>query len=227
MKEYISFSAIGRYNECEAKALAIDKGEFTETQTKAMLSGQVFEAIVLDMDMPEGIYKKNGEPYAEFRDAIAAGMIAKHELQTANILNGSRFQVKKEAGVLLGIADIEDDENIYDLKYLKDVKDTWVEGMLAPFWYKSQYDKQLAIYRELFPGKDYHLLVYTKETPPNKRWVQFDRGILDRALEEIETKDIPRILEVRETGKAKRCELCDYCRSTSKLIKEEACISEF
>ena len=223
MKDYISFSAINRYLECEAKALAIDKEQFIEPQTEAMMLGKVFESTLTGkkLEPMAGMYKKNGEPYKKVIDTINSALAIRERSDFKNLTNGFDEQVKVEGEGFLGYLDFYNGKDIIELKYLKDTKPVWVDGAKMDFWYGRRYDLQLSIYQRLTNAENVYLAVVTKEVPPMLKLIEFPiRYLVANRLEIDEHKE--RITIIRDGGMAPRkCGVCDYCRSKSNFIAKE------
>ena len=223
MKNYISFSAISRYLECEAKALAIDKEQFIEPQTEAMMLGKVFESTLTGkkLEQTEGMYKKNGEPYKKVMDAINSALTIRERNDFKNLIKGFDKQVKVEGDGFLGYLDFYNGKDIIELKYLKNTEPVWVDGAKMEFWYGRRYDLQLSIYQRLTNAENVYLAVVTKEVPPMLKLIEFPIRYLVANRFEID-KHKERITTIREGGvKPKKCGICDYCRSKSNFITME------
>ncbi|WP_336774233.1 PD-(D/E)XK nuclease-like domain-containing protein [Paenibacillus sp. MMO-58] len=114
-----------------------------------------------------------------------------------------------------------------DLKALKEID--------GKFWNKEAnryenfldhygYTLQMAVYAEierLATGRDVwlipHLVVVTKQDPPDHEIIYFDYEAIEQQLGIVE-RHIERVKAVK-SGQAEpeRCESCDYCRSTKKI----------
>lgn len=88
------------------------------------------------------------------------------------------------------------------------------------------YDIQLSVYAEIEKRatgrKDWlvpFMVAVTKQDPPDKEVYQFDYDDIAAGLNIVQV-NIERIKEVKSGNvSAVRCEECDYCRSTKRIIK--------
>ena len=240
--EYMSVSQWKLFNECEAKALAIIEGREDATYKDSFLEGQLFEAIVTGgkelfiSKHPELISTRGttaGQLKSEFKKVITSAekfneqnffknIIQKCDKQV--ILTGEICDVKVKCAL-----DLFDKEtnSIYDIKCMKDFKETWdkSEKCYKPWYYTYNYVLQLAVYRELVKQnfgepKEIGLISATKEDIPDIEALSFSSELLDLELENFKLK-IKRYDNIKKGKIAPiQCNCCDYCKS----IK---CINEF
>ena len=114
---------------------------------------------------------------------------------------------------------------IVDLKSAASTDEQWSDdvGCRIPWVQAWHYDRQLAVYRELYRqmlGKvlPVMVLVCTKEQSPSLLPLTIDPGTLDEGLAEA-TAMAPRVWHLMTTDQPdpRRCEKCAYCRMTRRL----------
>lgn len=96
-------------------------------------------------------------------------------------------------------------------------------GCRVPWLQSWHYDRQLAIYRELYRQQTgltlpVMVLVCTKEPSPSLLPLTIDSGTLDEGLAEA-TAMAPRVWHLMQTSNPdpRRCEKCAYCRMSRRL----------
>lgn len=236
--KYMSVSQFKDFLKCEAKTMAVLNGEFEEPPNKDMLVGSYVHA-ALESDEAfkrfieknnSVIFKKNGEKYADYE--LADKMIEtlkndkfvmfalegeKEKIMTAKIF-GCEWKMKVDVINHEGkrFVDIKTTRNLFE-RHWSDKYDGWVS-----FVEKWDYILQMAIYRKIIEantGELYtpYIVAVSKEKVPNKAIIHFDESRFDFEYQYIESF-IERILNVKK-GKItpKRCEKCDYCKSTKQL----------
>lgn len=232
--EYMSVSQWKLFNECEAKALAIIEGREDATYKDSFLEGQLFEAIVTGgkelfiSKHPELISTRGataGQLKSEFKKVITSAekfneqnffknIIQKCDKQV--ILTGEICDVKVKCAL-----DLFDKEtnSIYDIKCMKDFKETWdkSEKCYKPWYYTYNYVLQLAVYRELVrqnfgEPKEIGLLAATKEEVPDIQALSFDSYLLDLELEDFKN-NVERYDKIKKgIEEPVACTLCSYCK---------------
>lgn len=114
---------------------------------------------------------------------------------------------------------------IVDLKSAASTDEQWSDdaGCRIPWVQAWHYDRQLAIYRELYRQQfgrvlPVMVLVCTKETSPSLLPLTIDSGTLDEGLAEAQAL-APRVwyLMQSDSPDPHRCEKCAYCRMTRRL----------
>ena len=114
---------------------------------------------------------------------------------------------------------------IVDLKSAANTDEQWSDdaGCRIPWLQSWHYDRQLAVYRELYRqmhGKllPVMVLVCTKEPAPSLLPLTIDPGTLDEGLAEAQAL-APRVWHLMQTDSPDphRCEKCAYCRATRNL----------
>ena len=218
---YMSVSQFKSFLQCEAKTMAELKGEYEDNRNNvALLFGGYCDAAIegtLDKFKAENpqIFKKNGEPYAEYVKAEELIRLIKENELFMKFLGG-----EKQVILTFNLFDVDwkikMDSFVRDICVtdLKTARNT--EGIV-----KWRYDIQGAIYQKGVElnglGKlPFYLAVATKEDIPDLNIFQIPQSTLDLALMEVE-ENLPHIMEVK-TGKIAptRCEKCDYCKRTRK-----------
>lgn len=240
VSQYKDFCGSMKRRGCEAKAMAKLRGEYVEEMTEPFLLGSYVDAHfegTLDLfkaKHPEIFRKTDSELLAKFQKANETiQMLENDEMfmfymsgEKQTILTAELFGAKwkcKLDSYLKGQA-------IVDLKYVKNLRERfWVkdEGTFVSFVEWWGYDIQAAVYREIeaiCSGGEklpVYLAVADKKKVPDHEIVAFDDNGKDfkHVLNEIE-RNVPRILQLK-AGEVEpdRCEECDYCLKTKKLVK--------
>ena len=231
--QYLSFMGHMGVQGCEAKAMAMLKGEWKDETTKAMLVGSYVDSYfegTLDKfkeEHPE-VFKKDGTLYADYKKAevmierckkddffMQTMSGEKQKIMTAYLF-GCDWKTKMDS-YIPGVA-------IVDLKTTSDLHKAW---RVADYGYASVveywgYTLQLALYQkvvEINTGEKLpcYLSFVTKDDEPEICVVYVDQETLDHALNEIEM-NMPSVLAVKN-GQTDpiRCEKCNYCKHTAKL----------
>ena len=247
-KEYMSVTqyksfmgSVGRRG-CEAKAMAILNGEWTEEPTTAMLVGSYVDAYyegtleAFKSSHPE-MFKKGGELKSEFthadyiierslQDKMFQGFMSgeKQVIMTGRIA-GTEWKVKIDSYI--------PDKAIVDLKVVQqiheddrdDLKSMWVRDIGYVEWPEYWgYDVQGAVYQEIVyqnTGKrlPFFIAALDKQREPGMEIIHVPDPVLRDALTEVEL-NTPRVLDLKAgLDSPSRCECCDYCRHTRVLTK--------
>jgi hypothetical protein len=226
---YMGASQYKNFKQCEALGMAIVTGEWEPEQSVSMLVGSYVDAHferTLDLFKAQHpqIFTKQGELKSEYKKAeIIIARIERDEMFMRYM--GGELQVIK-TGVIAGVPfKIKIDSYlkrraIVDLKIMKDFERIWVEGEgKVPFVEAWGYDIQGAIYQAV-EGDHLPFIIAgaTKETEPDLALLQIPQDRLDVMHDEVE-HFAPVFDEVKKGLRAPtRCEKCDYCKSTKKLI---------
>lgn len=242
-REYMSVSQYKEFRKCEAAALAKLNKDWDEGESDALLLGSYvhahFEGKLNEFkeQHPE-LYattgKNKGQLYAKF--AIADKMIQALESDPfcMYVLEGEKeVIVTGEIGGVKwkGMLDVLNVERgmFTDLKTSVDLyKRFWsVEyGSWVSFVEAYDYPLQMSVYAELERQKAAResylepiMAAVSKEDIPA---IEVIGGFVDRIDIELKllAERLPRVIAVKEgREEPKRCERCDYCRSTRKLTK--------
>lgn len=114
---------------------------------------------------------------------------------------------------------------IVDLKSAASTEEQWDPdmGCRIPWVQSWHYDRQLAVYRELYRQMTGHtlsvmVLVCTKEPAPSLLPLMIDAGTLDEGLAEAQAL-APRAWHLMQSAEPDphRCEKCAWCRMTRRL----------
>ena len=241
-QEYISVSQFKAFAECEAQALHnIEIGG--ENEKQAFLEGKLFENWVAGdralfmAQHPEMVSTRGataGQLKAEFNKVIKAAERFLEQDFFKDIINKCEKQVIL-TGEIEGVKvkcelDLFDREtnSIYDMKYMKDFKETWdkAEKVYKPWYYTYNYVLQLAVYREIVrqnfgEPKEIGLMAASKEEEPDLQAKSFSSELLDLELEYF--KNDVKIYDNIKKGliQPNYCGECDYCKSIKQITRFE------
>lgn len=228
---------------CEAKAVAELKGEYVPPKSDALLIGSYIDIKLTGTDAdlaqfieehPEIISSRGstkGELKAEYKAADKMIERAFYDRENGGIfmrtlkgdkqkiftgeIHGFPFKIKPDVLGASFITDLKTTESITKHYYAKG----WYN--FINFW---NYPLQGAVYQEIVRQNTgvklpFYIAALSKESEPDIGVFQIPQADLDAALAEITPEKLERIVALKE-GKItpKRCERCDYCRST-KVIK--------
>lgn len=234
---YMSYSEFVGFKHCEARQLAIIKGEFVPETSKAYLAGGYIDAYFSGeskefADKHPEIYGRNGLK-ADFVQCDEVIRVIEADEYFHSFYKGEPQVI--ETGVINGVPyktkmDFLFDDKIVDMKLMKDTKDIWVDGVgKIPFWKAYGYDVQAAIYQYIHSqnsGKilPYYLAVATKEDTCGKYLFEFSAETLKSALEEVIALS-PRYQSIKE-GKIdpNECGMCDYYKKTHVMSGKDIVI---
>lgn len=237
-KIYMSVSQFKSMVECEAKAVAELKGEFTRPHSTALSVGSYFHA-ALESDEAfatyleehhSAIFKARGGKYSDYETAdnmIEAvkndafcmfALEGEKEVIYTGSIGGVEWKIKVDSinhqrGTF---TDLKSTQELYK-RYWSEKYDGWVSFVQA-----YDYILQMYVYREIIAqntGRYYdpYIVAVTKQSPPDKAVLHFDKeryGFEEDYVLEL----LPLVLEAKRGERApKRCEKCIYCRSTKRL----------
>lgn len=237
-----SIKAWDRSNEfgCEAREVAKREGVWIEKENPAFLlgnylhnwsSGDLQEFIA---DTPE-LFKKDGTLLAKHAVGDEMINVFKNDPAMMQMREGEKEQIF--TGEINGVpfkimVDILNIEKGYfaDIKTTKSMKEKYWNPETGrkdmSFIQKYDYPMQFAIYAEILRQNlqmnsylDVYILAVDKQDVPDHEIIFMDiDSFVKEKLEYIESV-IPRIMAVRN-GEVEpmRCEKCDYCRSTKKIV---------
>lgn len=235
---YWSKSLFSAFDKCEASGLAQVRGQYHREETDALLIGSYVDAYFAGtMDEFVGehsdtMFKKNGELYAKFDQAnkcinaveCQPLMMEYLEGDKQTIMTGKLFDVDWKIKM-----DVYNGERIVDLKCVKDFEPMYKDGFGKVSWLEYWgYDIQGAVYQkieQISSGRDkplpFYIVAVTKEKVPDVAVIQIPQHVLDTALKVVEAK-IDRF-DLVKTGEIepKRCEKCEWCKSTKVLTVPE------
>lgn len=238
-QEYMSVSQyknfVGTWGQlgCEAKAMAMLRGEWEDEVSPSMLVGSFVDAHfegtlgTFKAQHPE-IFTKNGDLKAEYRHAEAVIARIERDEYFMKTLSGEKQRIF--TGDLYGVTwkckvdSYIPGACITDLKVMKCLRDTfWVKDLgrmsFAEYW---GYILQGAVYQKLVEIETGEKLPFllsaaSKEEHPDIQVIGFTQQNLDDELTQV-FKNIGRVISVKKGEQEPlRCEVCDYCRETKKL----------
>lgn len=233
-QHYMSASQVKSFLTCEARAYAEVTGNYERAKSNALLIGSYIDAYfegaksfeTFKRENPSIFNSRTGEVKAEFKKCDEMIERIKSDPVFMEYMKGRKQTIK--TGKLFGV-DFKCKFDVYapkknrivDLKTVRDLSPMYKagEGRMSPIEY-WMWDMQMAIYSAI-DGNDYDtfLAIVTKEAPPDIALVEIDRNRRQANLDFLEDK-IPRFDAIKKgLVEPDRCEHCDYCRATRKLIK--------
>lgn len=233
-RAFWSTSLFKAFNKCEARGLAMARGEYEQPETDALLLGRYVDAYFsgeLDELMQRSgdkIFKKNGELYAKFLHANDMIDRVEREPVLLDFLKGDKQVIR--TAKMFGVNwkakfDVYNGERIVDLKTVRDFEPIYERGFGSRSWLEFWgYDIQGAIYQrieQISSGRDkplpFYIVAVTKEPVPDVDLIEIPQHMLDTALAIVESKidrfDLVKSGEIEP----KRCGTCDYCKITKKI----------
>ena len=236
---YWSISQYKRFRECEARALAELRGDWTDTRDNtALLVGNYVHS-----------YFESEKAHAKFVDENKTAMLStrgttKGQLKKDYVIaeqmiealkNDYQFmkyyQGKKEEAVTGFLGGVEFKGKIdclnVDYGYFVDIKttkgsidDTVWNGQERVYWFEAYgYILQMAAYKTMLEAKynkPFKPIIYavTKETPPDTRAIAIENvDAMQNELNEL-AQNIKRLDAVKKgTEPPKPCGHCEYCRA--------------
>jgi len=241
---YMGSSSLKAWNNykggCEAREVAKRKGEWTDKENPAFLLGNYLHSWSSG-DLPEfmantpELFKKDGTLLAKYTLGDEMINVFKRDPAMMQMREGEKEQIF--TGEINGVPfKIQVDILNVEKGYFADIKTT--KKMTEKYWnsetrtyetfiQKYDYPMQFSIYAEILRQNlkmdtylDCYILAVDKQDVPDHEIIFMDvDSFIKTKLEEIELV-IPRIMSVRN-GEVDpvRCEVCDYCRSTKKIVK--------
>ena len=239
--KYCSVSQLKKFISCDAKALAVLKGEYDEvippSTQKAFLLGSYVDCMLLEPEKkaqfeaehPE-LFKKGGELYADYVNAPQMVEVAKNDKEFMKALEGEHQKIY--TGEIFGVpfkikVDAINENRITDLKTTASITATeWYAptGQRENFVIRYDYVLQGAIYQEIVRQNTgdklpFFLAVLSKESITDKALIYID----DDSLAERLQWAMPYIIHtgMLKSGDAEptKCGHCDFCTKT-KVITE-------
>lgn len=237
-RAYMSRSQYQGFQGCEAKQMATLEGKWEDEVSEALLVGSYVHS--WNEGTQKKFIKENPDMFTKARELKAPFKQAEKMILALETdpLCKYMLQGKKEvvltaefAGamwkVMLDVLNSER-QRIVDLKTTKSIRErSWDEqrGCKVSFIEQYNYPLQAALYSEierLATGRDawldFFMVAVSKEKVPDKEIIELNDGArYQYELEQVK-ENMPRILAVKAgIEEPKRCESCDYCRSTRKL----------
>lgn len=241
-REYLSVSQfkgfLPSYGGCEARSMAELAGEYTRPDKTAFDEGHYLHSWnegTLDefkANNPD-LYSSRGPTAGQLKsnfkhcdkmiatlesDELVMKVLAgqKEVIRTAELF-GAKWKIMMDS-YQQGLA-------FADLKAIKDMSDKFWNGQIYEnFVDHYGYNVQMGVYAEIERRSSKsenwllpHMVVVTKQDPPDKDIYYFDFNNIQAGLNIVEN-NIGRVLEVKSGRSAPvRCEKCDYCRGTKKI----------
>ena len=229
---YMGSTQYKRFNECEAKALAILRGDYQAEDSTALMVGSYVDAHfsgALDLfraQHPE-IFKRDGSIKSDYEQAnYIIARIERDEAFMAALSGQSQVIMTGEiegVPVKIKVDELHPDRTV-DLKIMKDFADVYVPGEgYQPFWKAWGYDIQGAMYQEVRRQNDGRRVPFgiagaTKEKPePDIALMELPQPVLDVALEEVRANIIHFDSLKKGLYAPEPCGKCPWCRSQKKL----------
>ena len=232
--KYFGHTQFCDFLKCEAKALAIAKGEYEQPMTDSLLIGQYVDSYFTGdsnsfiSHHPE-MLKKDGTLKAVYAGAERAVKRAERDDMFMKYISGVPQKIM--TGKLFGYDfkikcdAFHEGKCIVDLKCMKDFEPKFIDGLgRVSFVEAWQYDYQAAIYQKIVEDVTGEKLPFiiagvTKQDPADIGLFRIPQHMIDSALKVIEAM-IDRFAAIKAGDvEPRRCEKCDYCRSTKVLDK--------
>ena len=237
-KAYWSSSLFKTFERCPAKALAEISGEYERETSTSLLVGSYVDAYFTGdkgalgrfaLEHPE-IFKKDGSLKSDFRHAETMISAVKAQPLMMNYLKGDHQTIM--TANLFDVdwkikMDVFDGKRIVDLKTTKDFGEIYEPGFGYRNWLEYwQIDIQGAIYQkvvEQVTGQKlpFYIVAVTKEKVPDVAVIHLPQHILDTALKVVEAKIDGFDLMKKGLIPAERCEVCDWCKQSKRLVEPE------
>ena len=241
MQEYWSVSQFKQFCKCPAAAIAEINGEYHRETSTALLVGSYVDAYFTGdkgalgqfaLEHPEIFNSRTGALKKDFEHAETMIEAVKRQPLMMDYLYGDKqvilwaelFDVNWKIKM-----DVYDGQRIVDLKTVKDFKPIYEEGFGWRSWIEYWgYDIQGAIYQRVeqsVTGRleplPFYIVTVTKEKVPDVAVIHIPQHILDTALKVVEAKIDKFDLMKRGEIPAERCEVCDYCKQSKRLVEPE------
>ncbi|HER5315460.1 TPA: PD-(D/E)XK nuclease-like domain-containing protein [Streptococcus pyogenes] len=236
---YWSISQYKRFKECEARALAELRGDWTDTRDNtALLVGNYVHSRFESKEAHEEFKKLNGSEMISSRGATK-GQLKKDYAVAEQMIDALKsdyqfmkyYQGKKEVAITGFLGGVEFKGKIdclnVDYGYFVDIKttkgpidDTVWNGQERVYWFEAYgYILQMAAYKTMLEAKynkPFKPIIYavTKETPPDTRAIAIEN--VDAMQNELDSlaQSIKRLDDVKKgIEKPKPCGHCEYCRA--------------
>ncbi|HEN0199820.1 TPA: PD-(D/E)XK nuclease-like domain-containing protein [Streptococcus agalactiae] len=238
-KRYWSISQYKRFRECEARALAELRGDWTDTRNNtALLVGNYVHSYFESEEAHEEFKAQNGFEMISSRGATK-GQLKKDYLVAEQMIKALKsdgnfsaiYQGEKEVAITGFLGEVEFKGKIDCLNvergYFVDIKTTkgpiddkvW-NGEERVFWFEAYgYILQVAAYKTMLEAKynkPFEPIIYavTKETPSDTRAIRIQN--VDAMQNELDNlaQNIKRLDDVKKgIKKPKPCGKCEYCRA--------------
>ncbi|HGI5938450.1 TPA: PD-(D/E)XK nuclease-like domain-containing protein [Streptococcus agalactiae] len=238
-KRYWSISQYKRFKECEARALAELRSDWTDTRDNtALLVGNYVHSYFESEKAHEEFKAQNGSEMISSRGATK-GQLKKDYLVAEQMIEALKsdsnfmaiYKGEKEEAITGFLGEVEFKGKIdclnVDRGYFVDIKTTkgpiddkiW-NGEERVFWFEAYgYILQMAAYKTMLEAKynkPFEPIIYavTKETPTDTRAIRIQNvDAMQNELNEL-AQNIKRLDAVKKgTEPPKPCGKCEYCRA--------------
>ena len=241
MKEYWSVSQFKQFCKCPSCAIAEMEGVYQRETSTPLLVGSYVDAYFTGdkgalgrfaLEHPEIFNSRTGALKADFKHAETMIEAVKRQPLMMDYLHGAKqiimdaelFDVRWKTKM-----DVYDGQRIVDLKTVKDFNPVYEQGYGWRSWIEYWgYDIQGAIYQRVeqaVSGRSkplpFYIVAVTKEKVPDVAVIHLPQHILDTALKVVEAKIDRFDLMKKGLIPADRCEVCDYCKQSKRLIEPE------
>ncbi|MDM3487298.1 PD-(D/E)XK nuclease-like domain-containing protein, partial [Streptococcus agalactiae] len=236
---YWSISQYKRFRECEARALAELRGDWTDTRDNtALLVGNYVHSYFESEKAHSKFVDENKTAMLSTR-GTTKGQLKKDYVIAEQMIEALKndyqfmkyYQGKKEEAVTGFLGGVEFKGKIdclnVDYGYFVDIKttkgsidDTVWNGQERVYWFEAYgYILQMAAYKTMLEAKynkPFKPIIYavTKETPPDTRAIAIENvDAMQNELNEL-AQNIKRLDAVKKgTEPPKPCGHCEYCRA--------------
>lgn len=234
--KYFGHTQFCDFLKCEAKALAIAKGEYEQPLTDSLLIGQYVDAYFTGdansfiSHHPE-MLKKDGTLKAVYIGAERAIHRAERDDMFMKYISGAKQKIM--TGKIFGyewkikVDAFHEGKAIVDLKCMRDFDSKFVDGLgHVDFCTAWGYDYQAAVYQAIVEDVTGEKLPFiiagvTKQDPSDIGLFKIPQTMIDGALKVIEAT-IDRFASIKAGEvEPRRCGKCDYCRATKVLNSVE------
>lgn len=225
-QKYMSVSQFKAFEECEAEALAMVKGEWEKPKTVSLLVGGYIDAYfegTLDIfkDKNPEVFTKHGALKSEYKKAEEVIVRIENDPKFMEHLNGEKQVIK--TGEIEGVPvkikiDVLHKDKIVDLKVMKDFNPIWKGGQKLPWFFAWGYDLQGAVYQAIEGNnKPFILAAASKEPYTDLCGVEIEQAYLNERLNYF--KGMVAYYDDIKKGKVEptRCNHCDYCKATKQF----------
>lgn len=235
-KSFWSVSSFKAFDKCEASGLAQVSGQYERPETDALLIGSYVDAYFtgdfdrFQADHEEQLWTKKGTLRAQYETANKCINAIESQPLMLEYLEGEKQVVR--TGNLFGVdwkikMDVFNGERIVDLKCVKDFEPLYKEGFGKMSWIEYWgYDLQGAVYQKIEQISShraeplpFYIVAVTKEKTPDIAVIRLPQHVLDTALKIAESKIDEFDLVKNGEIPPKRCEHCEWCKST-KILTE-------
>lgn len=241
MKTFWSVSQFKQFCKCPAAAIAEMNGEYEREKSTALLVGSYVDAYFTGdkgalgqfaLEHPEIFNSRTGALKSEFKQAEVMIEAVKRQPLMMDYLQGDYqtilwaqlFDVNWKIKM-----DVYDGKRIVDLKTVKDFNPIYEQGFGWRSWIEYWgYDIQGAIYQRVeqaVTGRleplPFYIVAVTKEKTPDVKVIHLPQHILDTALNVVGANIDKFDLMKNGLIEVERCEHCDWCKQSKKLIEPE------